>query len=1458
MTYTFRNLITAFAIVVAVVLLILINTFYTFDLQEREIKKVRIAREVLLKLEPSQIHVHDFEDSLIFFFSVEKYQNTNFYKDALVNFNNDSLQLEELINSDSIDQNKMDYRNLVTLITQLKNVGKNIIQYKIITPDFVKLESEKNHLQKTATAYKVLAEKLQLNNRRVLRDSFGKSVSLARKTFVFTGIISGILILFLITAFLFRYKNIRYQSIYDFNLQKFRNALNNSADALYIIDRGRMRFIDVNDASCISTGYSREELLSTGPQHLRDQPAETLGREYDEIINSSSKKSMSYTKFFKKNGSSFEVEMSIQAMKDNKKDILITVARDITERKKAEQQLRKFSEELEQQVKEKTAEINKVFERVTDAFIALDKNWCYTYLNEKAELMHGRKAEDLIGKNIWVEYPDVVNEPLYMAVRKSMELQEEQRLQLYYSTTDRWFEDLIYPSPDGISIYYHDITERKKAELKLAESEEKYRTVIEQASDGIFIAGSDMYILDANNAGCEMLGFKVDELRKKRFIDFISPLTLVDNPIKVGELNSGNKVVNERILIRKDGSEFPVEISAQMISKGRYQSIIRDITERKKAEKLLKQSENKFRSLVDTAPDATVIVNEKGIIQIVNKQTELLLNYDRAELIGASVSKLIPEGWPDKHSIYQQSFLNDTLTRTMKPGRELFVVKKDGTHIPVEISLSPFNSDEGMWVTASIRDITERKRTEQILKESEKQLSIAAQIARLGYWEYDVVNNIFTFNDQFYSIFKTKGEKVGGYKMSAERYAELFMYPEDHHLIAVELEKAIRADDPYSSRQVEHRIKYADGETGFVLVNFYIVKDDHGRTIKTFGVNQDITARKKAEEELREYNNRFELITRTTNDAVWDWNFETNALWANQMHQQLYGLTLSDPVPTIDMWIEKIHPDDREIILKKQEETLSSDKNIFITEYRFKVEGKGYKNVYDRCYILRNKNGKPIRMMGSMMDITELKKAEQGIRTSEETRRLIMDSALDAIICINNEGFITVWTPQAEKIFGWKEQEVLGKSLSQTIIPLHYREKHIDGLINYRNSRESKIMNRLIELTALNKEGKEFPVELSITPIIQDETEFFCAFIRDITERKEAEEALKESEERYRTLVENAVEALVVLDMEKQKFVSVSDSAAKLFKLSKEKLLNFGPLELSPEFQPDGKLSSESAMEKLNEAVAGNKPAFEWTHFDADGNLLPCEIRLVRLPSENKILIRGSIIDITERKKAQDELKQSYESIRYLTDHLQNIREQERIHIAREIHDELGQQLTVLKMDISWLNKKIADADSSVKQKLKNLTEMLNGTVKTVRRISSELRPSLLDDLGLIAAMEWQLKEFEDRSGIKTTFVADETEVELSDSVKTGFFRIFQESLTNIARHANAKNVSTSLKNSDQKIILCIEDDGKGFDKKKIEDKRTLGILGMKERTLMMGGEYSINSIPGKGTIVLVVVAANK
>jgi len=208
-----------------------------------------------------------------------------------------------------------------------------------------------------------------------------------------------------------------------------------------------------------------------------------------------------------------------------------------------------------------------------------------------------------------------------------------------------------------------------------------------------------------------------------------------------------------------------------------------------------------------------------------------------------------------------------------------------------------------------------------------------------------------------------------------------------------------------------------------------------------------------------------------------------------------------------------------------------------------------------------------------------------------------------------------------------------------------------------------------------------------------------------------------------------------------------------------------------------------------------------------------------------------------------------------LTNYLQNIREEERTHIAREIHDELGQQLTVLKMDASWLNKKFASSDDVTKEKLRGLIDVLDGTVKTVRRISSELRPSLLDDLGLIAAIEWHLKEFEKRSGIQTSFSAADPDLVLPNEMKTGLFRILQESLTNVARHAEAKKVNVTLeKNSDDELVLNIEDDGRGFDKFQIAGKKTLGVLGMEERSEMMGGKYRITSSPGRGTVVTVSV----
>ena len=181
-------------------------------------------------------------------------------------------------------------------------------------------------------------------------------------------------------------------------------------------------------------------------------------------------------------------------------------------------------------------------------------------------------------------------------------------------------------------------------------------------------------------------------------------------------------------------------------------------------------------------------------------------------------------------------------------------------------------------------------------------------------------------------------------------------------------------------------------------------------------------------------------------------------------------------------------------------------------------------------------------------------------------------------------------------------------------------------------------------------------------------------------------------------------------------------------------------------------------------------------------------------------------------------------------------------------------------MDLSWIGKrKIVEGDDELRQKTVTVMNLLDTTIKTVRRIATDLRPSILDDLGLVAAIEWQCQEFERRSGIRTEFTSTLAEFIHSSAIAIGLFRICQESLTNIVRHAAASRIRISLHEEENEyILLAIEDNGKGFEVRKIGDKKTLGLLGMKERTQMMGGEFRIDSHPGKGTTLFVTVPITK
>jgi len=228
------------------------------------------------------------------------------------------------------------------------------------------------------------------------------------------------------------------------------------------------------------------------------------------------------------------------------------------------------------------------------------------------------------------------------------------------------------------------------------------------------------------------------------------------------------------------------------------------------------------------------------------------------------------------------------------------------------------------------------------------------------------------------------------------------------------------------------------------------------------------------------------------------------------------------------------------------------------------------------------------------------------------------------------------------------------------------------------------------------------------------------------------------------------------------------------------------------------------------------------------------------------------LIDITEQERAKKELEKSYQELRTLASHLQNIREEERKKISREIHDHLGQQLTGIKMDVSAIFKKIKSTKTVQETEFNQVLDMLNLSVKTVRKISSELRPSLLDDLGLSAAIEWQALEFSKRTGVICNFNNSLNNQTLSPEVQSNLFRIVQESLTNIMRHAQSKNVLIDLRNDEKTIFLSILDDGKGFNRNL--PTSTLGLLGMQERAIMMSGNFEVESSKGKGTKVKISV----
>ncbi len=405
-----------------------------------------------------------------------------------------------------------------------------------------------------------------------------------------------------------------------------------------------------------------------------------------------------------------------------------------------------------------------------------------------------------------------------------------------------------------------EIQERRQVEEVLSKSEEKYRLLTEGATDVV-------WTLDLGTLRFIYISPSVEKTRgyspaEAMELSLEKTLTSESYERAIAVLNeelardheagfpSDRILLLEFTEICRDGSTIDTEARIKFLrdEKGipvALLGITRDMTERKKAVEALKESEEKYRLFIETANEA-IFVAQDGRLKFVNRRCMELSGYSEAELFSRQIFDLIHPDDRELVAVYDEQRLKGEGTPASYSIR---IMDKHGNVKWLHIDSVLITWGDSPAALCFGSDMTGLRQAEEQLRGSEAQLSSALTMAQLGHWEYDVTKDLFTFNDHFYRMFRTTAEQVGGYVMSSAEYVRRFVHPDELPVVADEIRKAIETDDPCFSRQLEHRVVYANGEIGYINVRFSIVKDELGRTVKTYGVNQDITERKKAEDE---------------------------------------------------------------------------------------------------------------------------------------------------------------------------------------------------------------------------------------------------------------------------------------------------------------------------------------------------------------------------------------------------------------------------------------------------------------------------------------------------------------------------------------------------------------------------------------------------------------------------------